>query len=84
MGWIICFDDPKTCGAVVAKPAEYSALDRRTFTRNSLGDTPPCMLMAPVACKILRGCNVLQVPIQIIPLGAPKPERHSHRGGSKL
>ena len=32
----------------------------------------PCTLMAPGACKIRRGYNVLQVPIQIIPLGAPK------------
>ena len=27
-----------------------------------------CTLMAPGACKIHRGYNVLQVPIQIIPL----------------
>ena len=25
---------------------------------------PPCTLMAPGACKIRRGCNVLQVPCQ--------------------
>ena len=28
--------------------------------------------MAPSACKISHGCNVLQVPIQLIPLGVPK------------
>ena len=33
---------------------------------------PPCTLMAPGACKIHHGCNVLQVPIQIITLGMPK------------
>ena len=32
---------------------------------------PPCTLMAPGACKIRRGCNVLQVPCQKIPLGVP-------------
>ena len=31
-------------------------------------ETPPCMLMAPGACKIGSKYNVLQVPIQIIPL----------------
>ena len=35
----------------------------------SPGEKPLCTLMAPGACKIRRGCNVLQVPIQIIPLG---------------
>ena len=29
------------------------------------------MLMAPGACKISRGCNILQVPCQVIPLGLP-------------
>ena len=40
--------------------------------RSSLGETPPCKLMAPDACKIRRGCNVLEVPIQVLPLGVPK------------
>ena len=43
-----------------------------------------CTLMAPGACKIRHGCNVLQVPIQIILLGIPKRENHLLRGGSKL
>ena len=40
--------------------------------------------MAPDACKIRSGCNVLEVPIQIIPLGVPKWGSHLLRGGSKL
>ena len=28
--------------------------------------------MAPDASKIRRGCNVLEVPIQVLPLGVPK------------
>ena len=32
----------------------------------------PCTLMAPGACKLRRGYNVLLVPFQIIPLGEPK------------
>ena len=34
--------------------------------------------------KIRRGCNVLQVPFQIIPLEVPKRGSHPLRGGSKL
>ena len=40
--------------------------------------------MTPGACKIRRGCNVLQVPIQIIPLGVPYMGSHPVRGESKL
>ena len=32
--------------------------------------------MTTGACKIRRGCNVLQVPVQIIPLGVPKLGRY--------
>ena len=39
---------------------------------------------SPGACKILCGCNVLLVPIQITPLGLPKRGSHPLRGGSKL
>ena len=46
-----------------------SALDRRARGRSFLAEIPPCALMALSACKIRRGCNVLQVPILIIPLG---------------
>ena len=44
----------------------------------------PYTLMAPGACKIRRGCNVLQVSIQIILLGAPKRGSSPLRVGSKL
>ena len=40
--------------------------------------------MAPGACKISRGWNVLQVPIQIIPLGVQNRGNHPFRGGSEL
>ena len=40
--------------------------------------------MAPGACKISRGWNVLQVPIQIIPLGVQNRGSHPFRGGSEL
>ena len=68
----------------VAKLVEYSAPDRKTRVRGSPGEKPPCTLMASSACKIRRECNVLQVPIQIIPLGVPKRGRHPLCGGSKL
>ena len=53
---------------VVGKSDEHPALYRKARVRGSPGETPPCTLMSPGACKIRRGCNVLQVPIQIIPL----------------
>ena len=43
-----------------------------------------CTLMAPCACKIRRGCNVLQVPNQFILLGVPKLVSHPLHRGSKL
>ena len=43
-----------------------------------------CTLKAPGICEIRRGCNVLQVPIQIIPPEVPKRGSHPLRGGSKL
>ena len=46
-------------------------------------ESPTCTLMAPDACKIPR-YNVLQVPIQIIPLGVPKRDSFPVRVGSKL
>ena len=39
--------------------------------------------MAPAACKICQKCNVLQVPIQIIPPGVPKRGRHLLRSDSE-
>ena len=55
-------------GPAVAQSVEYSAPDRRARVRGSPGEKPPCTLMAPGVCKIRRECNVLEVPIQIIPL----------------
>ena len=57
----------------VAKMDGHSAADRRSRALDSPGETLPCTLMAPGARKIRRGCNVLQVPVQIIPLWVPKP-----------
>ena len=54
----------------VGKSDKHSSLDR--WVRGLPGEIPPCMLMAPGACKIRREYNVLQIPIQIIPLGVPK------------
>ena len=31
-------------------------------------------------CKIRRGCNILQVPVQIITLGVPKKGNYLRRG----
>ena len=68
----------------VGKSDEHSAPNRRARVQGWPSETPPCMLMAPGACKIRRGCIVLQVPIQVIPLGVPKRGSHPHRGRSKL
>ena len=56
----------------MAQPVKNSDLDQRASVQGSPDETPPCMLMAPGACKIRREYNVLQIPIQIIPLGVPK------------
>ena len=61
-----------------------SVPDRRARVRGWPGDTPPCTLMASGACKIRRGPNVLQIPIQIISLGVPERGSHPLRGRSKL
>ena len=53
----------------VGKSDEHLAPDRRVRVQGLPGETPPCTLMAPGACKIHRGSNALQVPIQIISLG---------------
>ena len=58
--------------------------DQGPWFRDSTGKTPPCTLMAPGPCKIHCGSNVLQIPIQVIPLGVPKRGRHPLHGGSKL
>ena len=56
----------------MAKSDESSAPDRRARVRGSPIETLPCTLVAPGACKIRRGCNILKVPIQIMPLGGIK------------
>ena len=68
----------------VAKSDEHSAPAWRARVRGLPGETLPCTLMVPGACKMLRGCNVLQVPIQMIPLGVQKLGRHPLRRGLKL
>ena len=60
-------------GPEVGISDEQSAPDRRARVRAS-----------PGACKIRRGCNVFQVPIQMIPLGETKRRSHFFSGGSKL
>ena len=56
-------------GAAVAESVEPSATDRRARVLNPPAETPSCTLMAPGACKIRRGFNVLEVLIQIISPG---------------
>ena len=56
-------------GATVAQSLEYSALDQRTRVRRSPGKKPTCTQMEPGACKIRRGCNILQVPMQNYAVG---------------
>ena len=50
----------------VTQSADHSTPDRRARVRVLPGDTPPYTLMAPVECKLRRGCNVLPVPTQIM------------------
>ena len=76
--WYICVMP------AAALSAEHSAPNQRIWVRGSPVEIPPCTLMAPGSYKIRRGCNVLQVLIQIIPLGVPKRGSHPYRGGSKL
>ena len=74
-------------GPSVAKFAEHSASDRRARVRGSPGETLPCTLMAPGACKIRCECNVLQVAIQNNTSRGTKERRPyppSPRGESKL
>ena len=63
---------------------ENSTLDPRARFRDLSCEIPLCLLMTPGVCKIRRGCNALQAPIQIIPLGMLKRESHPVRSGSKL
>ena len=61
-----------------------SAPDRRARVRDLPSETSPNTLMVPGACKIRRGCNILQVPMQIIPLGVLRRWSHLLRDRSKL
>ena len=49
-------------GEAVVQCVEHPAPDRIAWIRGSPGETLLYMLLAPGACKIRRGCNVLQVP----------------------
>ena len=54
---------------MVVQSVESSAQDWRARVKGSPGETSPCTVVVPGACKISCGCNVLQIPIQIIPMG---------------
>ena len=71
-------------GATMPLSASHWALDQRARVRGSPGETVPCTLMAPSACKISCGCNALLVLIQTISLGVPKLGSHPHRCRLKL
>ena len=58
--------------AVVALSTKHLAPDRRALVRVSPCETTPCVPMAPNSFKTCRGCNVLEISIQITPLGVPK------------
>ena len=49
----------------------------RAQVRGLPGKTPPCTLIVPDACKIRRGCNVFQVPIQNYSSGCTKAGKPS-------
>ena len=66
----------------ITQSAESSTPERRTRVQGSFGEITPFTLMSSGASKILRGCNVLQVPNQIMPLWVPI--RESRCDGSKL
>ena len=68
----------------IAKTIETSASHRNPRVQGSSGEKPRYTLKVPGSCKIRRGCNVLQVPIQIMPLKVPKRGSHPLSVGSKL
>ena len=61
MGEVVEVESSSSEGTTIFLYVEHSAPERRDRVRCSLGETPPCMLKAPGAC---RWCNVPQVPIQ--------------------
>ena len=62
---VICKEVGHKCRNSVGNDNEQD-FQKKTFVFKSL------ISRSPGACKIRRGCYVLQVPIQIIPLGIPK------------
>ena len=48
------------------------------------GEKPSCTLMAPGACRICRGCNALQVPIQNYSSGDTKAGEPAPPGRIKI
>ena len=76
---------PEHVWAMVAHFAtEHSATDQRAWIRGLLREKSSCMLMAPGTSKTHRKCDILQVPIQIIPLAVPKQGSYPLCGRSKL
>ena len=61
-----------------------SGLEGPGFKAGLAFETQPYTLIAPCACKIRHGCKILQVPIQIMFLGAIKRGSHPLCGRSKL
>ena len=58
--------------------------DRRARVRGSPGETPPCTLMAPGACKIRRGEMSFKFPFKTTSLRVPKCQSHPLCCESKL
>ena len=86
--WKYYFRNPSrtqiSCSPAVVKSDEHSAPDRRARVRGSPGKTPPCALIAFGERKNGRGCNVIQVTVQVMPLLVPKRGSHPLCGSSKL
>ena len=74
--------EPRNRVPAVGKSDEHSAPNRRTWVRDSPGETPPFTLTDLLHVKSVVG--VMYSPIQNIPLRVPKRGNHSLRGGSKL
>ena len=63
--------------AAVTLLAEQLAPDLRSRIQGSSDEISQCTQFAPSACKIHLGCNVLQVPVQIVPLEVQKQITHT-------
>ena len=62
---------------MVVLTVEHSDPERRAKVRGSPDETLPYALMAPGACNIHHGSNVLQVPNQNYKSGVTKAEKPS-------